>query len=47
MFYSIILTYFIVSMTKSAGKYKLDKFTDILKDIPPEKRQALFEIAKV
>jgi transcriptional regulator with XRE-family HTH domain len=43
----VSLSYLIDGSTKSAEEFKLFELAEILKDMSPNKRQALFEIAKV
>jgi transcriptional regulator with XRE-family HTH domain len=44
---NVSLSYLIDGSTKSAEEFKLFELEAILKDMSPNKRQALFEIAKV
>jgi len=43
----VSLSYLIDGSTKSAEGFKLFELASILKEMPPNKRQALFEIAKI
>jgi transcriptional regulator with XRE-family HTH domain len=43
----VSLSYLIDGSTKSAEEFRLFELASILKEMSPEKRQALFEIAKV
>jgi transcriptional regulator with XRE-family HTH domain len=43
----VSLSYLIDGSTKSAEEFRLFELAEILKEMSPEKRQALFEIAKI
>ena len=43
----VSLSYLIDGSTKSAEEFRLFELEAILKEMPPNKRQALFEIAKI
>ena len=43
----VSLSYLIDGSTKSAEEFRLFELTSILKEMPPNKRQTLFEIAKI
>lgn len=44
---SVNLTYLLEGTSTGNGNYKLEEFTDLLKELPAEKRKLLYEIAVV
>ena len=44
---STSLTYLLEGTTKNSDNYKLEEFTQLIKELSPEKRKLLFEIGTV